>query len=207
MEAATIFPTARPGSGKLRTVERSRSTNRAERRLAARLRRRDPRAVEELYERYGRLTFGYLVRVLADAAAAEDVQQQVFLEVWQRGPAYDPGRASLATWIMTIVRSRAVDHLRRRVPEPRGGVGTDPALAVLEAGEGDAGLAELHDRWWLAATLADLPEIERDVLRLRFADGLSQAEIAEALGIPLGTVKTRMLRGLERLRARVEAER
>jgi RNA polymerase sigma-70 factor (ECF subfamily) len=170
-----------------------------ERDLAARLRRRDPAAVEELHDRYGGVVFGYLVRVLGDRGTAEDVHQQVFLEVWQRGRSYDPARGGPGTWIMTIARSRAIDQLRRRVPEPR-----DPeaSLALMEDPSSD--VAELFDRWWLAAVLADLPEQEERVLRMRFAEGLSQVEIADALGVPLGTVKSRMARGLERLRATME---
>jgi RNA polymerase sigma-70 factor (ECF subfamily) len=169
-----------------------------ERDLAARLRRRDPTAVEELHGRYGGMVFGYLLRVLGDRGTAEDVHQQVFLEVWERGRTYDPERGGPSTWIMTIARSRAIDQLRRRVPEPR-----DPtaALALREDPSGDA---ELFDRWWLAAVLAELPAQEQRVLRMRFADGLTQVEIAERLDVPLGTVKSWMGRGLARLRATME---
>ena len=170
-----------------------------ERDLAARLRKRDPAAVEELHERYGGMVFGYLLRVLGDRGAAEDVHQQVFLEVWQRGRSYDPGRSAPATWIMTIARSRAIDQLRRRVPEPR-----DPEVALATTEDPSSDVADLFDRWWLAAVLAELPPQEQRVLRMRFADGLTQVEIAEALDVPLGTVKSQMARGLERLRATME---
>lgn len=176
------------------------AATRAERRLAARLRRRDPAAIEELHDRFGGLVFGYLVRALGDRGAAEDVHQQVFLEVWQRGRSFDPGRGSVGTWIMTIARSRAIDQLRRRVPEPQ-----DPAaaLALIDDPSQDA-VAELFDQWWLAAVLAELPPQEQRVLRMRFADGLTQSEIAERLGTPLGTVKSWMARGLDQLRATME---
>jgi RNA polymerase sigma-70 factor (ECF subfamily) len=170
-----------------------------ERDLAARLRRRDPAAVEELHDRYGGMVFGYLLRMLGDRGTAEDVHQQVFLEVWQRGRSYDPGRGGPATWIMTIARSRAIDQLRRRVPEPQ-----DPAAALAPMADPSSDVADLFDQWWLAAVLGELPAQEERVLRMRFADGLSQIEIAEALGVPLGTVKSRMARGLERLRATME---
>jgi RNA polymerase sigma-70 factor (ECF subfamily) len=88
--------------------------DRAERRLAKRLARRDPDALRELYDLHGRATFNFLVRVLGDRAAAEDVQQQVFFEAWERGERYDPERAGLLTWLLTVARSRAIDHLRRR---------------------------------------------------------------------------------------------
>jgi RNA polymerase sigma-70 factor (ECF subfamily) len=176
--------------------------SRADRRVAARLRDGDPRGLEELYERHGGAVFAVLVRTVRDRAAAEDVQQQVFTEAWRRGPEYDPERAGLLTWLLTIARSRAIDHLRRRVPEPQ-----DPASAgaAAEAASPD-GVDDLVDRWRLTALVQELPPEERALLALRFHGGLSQSEIAERTGIPLGTVKTRMVRGLERLRAALEAE-
>jgi RNA polymerase sigma-70 factor (ECF subfamily) len=178
-----------------------RTPDRAERRLASRLRKRDESVMTEIYEQFGRLTYGYLTRTIGDAAQAEDVQQQVFLEVWQRGPTFDPARASMATWIMTIARSRAVDYLRKRVPEPR-----DPAgsVAVLDEQRAADPVDELHEQWRLAALLAELPREEAEVLRMRFHLNLSQSEIAERTGIALGTVKTRMARALERLRTELE---
>jgi RNA polymerase sigma-70 factor (ECF subfamily) len=170
-----------------------------ERDLAARLRRRDATAVEELHDRYGGLVFGYLLRVLGDRGTAEDVHQQVFLEVWERGRTYDPARGGPGTWIMTIARSRAIDQLRRRVPEPR-----DPTAALALMEDPSSEVDDLFDRWWMAAVLAELPAQEERVLRMRFADGLTQTEIAEALGMPLGTVKSWMGRGLARLRATME---
>src|SRR5215470_5501164 len=92
---------------------------RVDRRLAARLRAGDDDALAEAYRIYGATTFGFLVRLLGDRASAEDVQQQVYLEAWRRAGDYDPRRGGLLTWLLTIARSRAIDHLRRRVPEPR----------------------------------------------------------------------------------------
>ena len=105
---------------------------RAELRLAARLRDGDPDALAEIYRRRGATTFGYLVRALRDRGAAEDVQQQVYTELWRRAGEFDPERAGLLTWAMTITRSRAIDHLRRRVPEPRD---PDVAARTIEAGQ------------------------------------------------------------------------
>jgi len=176
------------------------SGDRAERRLAKRLARRDPDAVRELYAMHGRATFGFLVGMLRDRAAAEDVQQQVFLEAWQRAERYDPERGGLLGWLLAIARSRAIDHLRRRVPEPR-----DPSSAVALADGADDGRAdELLEQWQLAGVLGELPAGESDVLKRRFYLGQSQTEIAEATGVPLGTVKTRMVRGLTRMRDLLE---
>ena len=139
------------------------------------------------------------MRLLGDRAAAEDVQQQVFTEVWRRAGDYDPRRAGLLTWLLTIARSRAIDHLRRRVPEPR-----DPQLPDARAVPADADA--LLERWRLAHLLGRLPENEHALLRLRFYDELSQSEISAATGIPIGTVKARMVRGLTRLREMIEVE-
>ena len=179
--------------------ERRRRPDRAERRLAARLRAGDADALADVHEACGAATFGLLVRMLGDRAAAEDVQQQVFTEVWQRAAAYDPRRAGLLTWVLTIARSRAIDHLRRRVPEPRDPQLPDPRTV-------DPGADALLERWRLAQLLGRLPEAERALLRLRFYDELSQSEITAATGIPIGTVKARMVRGLTRLREMIEAE-
>jgi RNA polymerase sigma-70 factor, ECF subfamily len=129
------------------------------------------------------------------------VHQEVFLEVWRRGPSYDPGRSSLGTWIMLIARSRAIDHLRRRTPEPR-----DPHSCMPESEDAAASPELLVERWAMALMVARLPDEEARVLRMRFHDGLSQTEIAERTGIALGTVKTYMVRGLRRLREQMEAD-
>jgi RNA polymerase sigma-70 factor, ECF subfamily len=179
----------------------ARAPSRADRRLAARLRRRDPQALRDLYDDVGASVFGFLRHALGDRGAAEDVMQQVFLEVWQRGPDFDPRLGSPLTWVMTIARSRAIDHLRRRIPEPR-----DPAGAAGEDAPADFELDELHERWRLAALLGRLPVQEADVLRRRFYEGRSQAEIAAETGVPLGTVKSRMVAGLARLREALDQE-
>ena len=178
--------------------------HRADRGLAAGLHRRDPDALAQLHAECGSTVLGFLVRQLRDRASAEDVFQQVFLEAWQRGPTYDPDRGAPLTWIMTIARSRAIDHLRRRVPEPRDPSGS---LALLEA-EADpaAGIDALVDQWRVAHLLQRLPGEEAQLLRSRFYDGRSQREIAAATGIPLGTVKMRMVQGLRRLRDLIDAE-
>jgi RNA polymerase sigma-70 factor (ECF subfamily) len=174
--------------------------DRHERRLAKRLARNDPEALRALYDLHGQAVFGLLVRILGDRASAEDVQQQVFLEAWQRAERYDPARGGLLTWLLTIARSRAIDHLRRRVPEPR-----DPSSAVALADRADeARVDQLVEHWHLVGQLGRLPGEEADVLKRRFYLGQSQTEIAEATGVPLGTVKSRMVSGLRRLRVALE---
>jgi RNA polymerase sigma-70 factor (ECF subfamily) len=172
--------------------------------LAARLADSDPDALAEAYERFGRITFGFLVKTLGDRQTAEDVQQQVFLEVWQRAAQYDPARGGLLNWVMTIARSRAIDQLRRRIPEPVGGA----EQAQFDRGAEGAvdEVDRLVERYRVAGLLSGLPREEHRLLRMRFYDELSQSEIADATGIPLGTVKLRMTSALGRLRALLEEE-
>jgi RNA polymerase sigma-70 factor (ECF subfamily) len=162
----------------------------------------DEGAIEQIYAEYGRVVFGYLRRTLGDPGAAEDVQQQVFTEVWKRGASYDPARSSLLTWIMQIARSRAIDSLRKRTPEP---VEVDDNFPT-ETTDGDGFTSELNDQWQVAQLLQRLPREESDMLRARFYLGKSQTEIAEESGIALGTVKMRMVDGLRRMRELIEEE-
>jgi RNA polymerase sigma-70 factor, ECF subfamily len=172
-----------------------------ERELAARLHRQDPQALPELYERFGRHVFGFLHSALPDRASAEDVQQQVFLDAWRRSETYDVTRASPLTWLMMIARSRAIDHRRKRVPQP-----TEDLPDGREAADPSADIDALVEVWRVAGLLAQLPPEEAALLRMRFYDDLPQSEIARRTGIPLGTVKMRMANGLRTLRDLVEDE-
>ncbi len=133
---------------------RPRVAGRAQRRLLRGLAQGDPSAADAIQAEYGRVLLGYLRQMLDDAGAAEDVMQQVLLEAWQRGPSFDPERASVLTWLMTIARSRAIDVLRRRVPEPH-----DPAVATAlldrDAVEEDHA-SELAERWQMTYLLSTL---------------------------------------------------
>ena len=122
------------------------------------------------------------------------------VEVWQRGAQYDPRRGGLAAWVLTIARSRAIDQLRRRIPEPAG----DALEGMLAAGATPGHADRVAERRRVIDLLAALPDEERLPLVLRFYAGLTQPEIAEALDVPVGTLKTRMVRGLERLRGAIE---
>jgi RNA polymerase sigma-70 factor (ECF subfamily) len=174
-----------------------------DRRLAVALRSGDARALETFHARYGATIFGYLVHVLRERAAAEDVFQTVMTEVWRRAGRYDADRGSLATWALTIARSRAIDELRRRRPEPLDPADLpEPASAATTPAPQDEAL----DRWRMAHLLSRLPAEERRLLELRFYSELSQSEIAAETGLALGTIKSRMVRGLERLRGLMDEE-
>ncbi len=199
------MPTATLSGARLRLRTRS-GRQPSEHSIASAMRRGDPAAIDALYAEYGGTVFAYLVRALGDRSSAEDVHQQVFAELWERTDSYDPERAGLLTWILTVARSRAVDHLRRhsRRPEPR-----DPAgvAALSDARAAKVSPEDLMiERWRIAHLLQRIPREEAEMLRLRFYEDRSQREIAEVTGVPLGTVKMRMIHALERLRGLIEEE-
>jgi RNA polymerase sigma-70 factor (ECF subfamily) len=170
--------------------------------LADRLKGRDEVALSDVYELYSRPVFSFLTRFTGDRSTAEDIQQQVFLEVWQKASNFDPDRGSMLTWIMTIARSRALDHSRRRVPEPH-----DPSAAATMAETADTAGTDIEraiDDWHFSQLIDSLPDHEAEILRYRFHGELSQSEISERTGVPLGTVKSRMVSALERLRTQME---
>jgi RNA polymerase sigma-70 factor, ECF subfamily len=163
---------------------------------------RDPQAAGLLLASYGATLRGFLWEVLGDREAVEDVLQQTLLQAWRRGADYDPARSSLSTWLLVIARTRALDHLRQRVPEP-----FDPADVIVALDrQSDDAMDELLERWRVAALLAALPVEESRLLGLRFQLGLTQSEIAHRTGIPLGTVKMRMVQALRRLRQLLDDE-
>jgi RNA polymerase sigma factor (sigma-70 family) len=161
--------------------------------LGARLAAGEAEAIEECYAALGPMVLGYLRRFVA-RDEAEDVLQRVFYEVWRNHERYDPGR-SLEAWVLGIARKRAIDQLRRRhanvVP-----------IDELRDIAGDDG-RELAERYVRASevrgALGRLPVEQREVLTLAYFGGLTQTEIADRLGVPLGTVKARAFRGLRRL--------
>ena len=164
----------------------------------ARLNAGDASALRELYDRYGRLAYSLAYRITGEAQLAEECAQDTFLTLWRRSADFDPRRGSLPTWLFAIARNRAIELVRRRArtPEPAAEVdpgidpAADPAEVVMAADESQR----------LAAAMAGLPDEQLEVLQLAYFDGLSQTEIAERVGVPLGTVKGRVRLALERLR-------
>lgn len=181
-----------------------RRRRRADRQAARALQDRRPEALALVMQAYGQTIMGYLTQLLRDRTTAEDVLQQVLLEVWQRGPSYDPERAGLLTWVLMIAKSRALDERRRRVPEPVDPSSVADPAALTRASEDNP--ERMLERWRVAALLERLPRDEASLLRLRFYDDLTQTEIAARTGISVGTIKTRMVNGLAQLRDLLEAE-
>jgi len=168
-----------------------------EMRLVARIRAGDQQAMSELYDRYGKVVYAVSLRVLQDAGAAEDVLQDVFLQLWRNPDAFDASRGNLAAWLAVIARHRSIDRLRKRRPE------VDIEDCVI------AGGPDLRDETERAlviekvrVVLAEMNPDQRKVLELAFFQGLTHTEIAEKTGEPLGTIKTRIRSGLQLLRAK-----
>src|SRR5581483_5572335 len=165
--------------------------------LVALMARSENAALAELYDRFGRLAWGLAFRVLRDRALAEDAVQDAFLAAWRAAPRFAPERGSVRSWLLTLVHRRAVDLVRR---EERRRVEPD-----AEAGSGASGGADDDallrlERERVQAALARLPDRERETLELAYYGGFTQSELAERLGTPLGTIKSRMFSGLSRLR-------
>ncbi len=165
--------------------------------LVALCARSDQAALAELYDRYGRVSYGLALRILRDEGLAEDAVQEGFLAVWRSAARFVPERAKASTWILTLVHRRAVDLVRRserRRAEPLE-TAPEPTGAATED------LAWLHfERERVQAALSKLPDQQREALELAYYGGFTQSELAERLGQPLGTIKSRMFAGLRSLR-------
>ena len=166
----------------------------------------DAAACGVFYDRYARLVYPLIVRIVRDPSDAADVLQEVFWEAWQAAAAYDPARGSPEAWIVTRARTRAIDRVRavRRRGETFVAP-IDEALAPAPADPGGDAAQRAADRSVVMTALDRLPDAQREVVALAYYGGLTQTEIAEQLKQPLGTVKTRMRLGLERLREIMKA--
>ncbi len=167
--------------------------------LVALAARGDETALAELYDRVGRVAYGLAFRVLRDDRLAEDAVQEAFLAVWRTAAAFRPERAKASTWILTLVHRRAVDLVRRE--ERRRADPLDDEVrdaATTDSAEAEAWLGFERDR--VQAALKALPDAQREAIELAFYGGFTQSELAERLGQPLGTIKSRMFAGLARLR-------
>jgi RNA polymerase sigma-70 factor (ECF subfamily) len=168
--------------------------------LVALVARGDEAALAELYDRIGRVAYGLAFRVLRDDRLAEDAVQEGFLAVWRTAGAFRAERAKASTWVLTLVHRRAVDLVRRE--ERRRADPLDEAMHEARAGEpGTDEAAWLRfERERVQAALRQLPDAQREAIELAYYGGFSQAELADRLGVPLGTIKSRMFAGLARLR-------
>jgi len=176
--------------------------------VVVRIARGDRDAVRVLYHRYAGLVFGLATRVLGDSALAEDVAQDVFVNVWKKAGTYRADRATVSTWLMRIARNRAIDVVRRVRPSERRATSawddlesaSDPAPGPSDDAARDQCREEVR------AAVTALPPDQRRALSLAFFKGLTHREISSLLGEPLGTVKTRIRDAMRKLRGEISEE-
>ena len=163
------------------------------------IKRRDEQALAALYDRYRLILFGLTMRILSSREEAEDVLQEVLLQVWRRASDFDEQRGRPFTWLVTLTRSRAIDRLRVLGARQRL---TEAAAKEFSDETSDAALDAFksEQREIVKRALAELPEDQRRTLLLAYFEGLTQSEIAAKLATPLGTIKTRMRSGMIKLR-------
>jgi RNA polymerase sigma-70 factor (ECF subfamily) len=165
--------------------------------------RASPEALGELYDRYSRLVFSLAINAVGDPATAEEITQDVFVRVWQRARQYRADRGKVSTWLTGITRHRAIDQLRRRGSRPEQhsvawadiSPGSEPAVDGPEQS-----VARTMEGERVRDAMARLPEEQQQVLALAYFQGLTQSQMAQVLGLPLGTVKTRIRLGMKKLR-------
>jgi RNA polymerase sigma-70 factor (ECF subfamily) len=155
----------------------------------------DQSAMAELYDRYSSVVYAVALRVLGDTGAAEDVLQEVFLQLWRNPSAFDAARGSLASWLAVVTRNRAIDSLRKRRPETDI---EDVVLSVAPDLAAEADRARVAEK--VRGALGGMAAAQRSALEMAYWQGMSHSEIAEKTGEPLGTVKTRIRAGLMALR-------
>ena len=166
----------------------------------------EARALEVLYDRYSSVVFSFALRLVGDRQLAEEVLQEVFFRAWQQGGSFSQKRGTFITWLLSITHNLAIDEIRKRRRRPQKAESEEPE-AVLAAVPDTGSGADVEDEVWLGAlretivgALDQLPPPQREAIELAYYQGLTQREIAEALGEPLGTIKTRMRLGLLKLR-------
>jgi RNA polymerase sigma-70 factor (ECF subfamily) len=201
MEAAAFFPCALPSRAGAATMGRVHAVDSTDAELIERTGAGDRDAFEQLYRRYARPVFGLALRRLGDRSRAEDAVQETFASIWRSAKSYRAERGPGAPWLFAVARNAIVDRTRGRY---------EPPAEAPDLPSDEAGPAERAESGWVAwrvhRALEELPEREREVIALAYWSGLSQSEVAEFLGIPLGTVKTRTRAALARLAELLDGE-
>jgi RNA polymerase sigma-70 factor, ECF subfamily len=182
------------------------SADDADRAVLARVSDGELDALQELYDRYRTMAYSIALRITADASLAEDVVQDAFLGAWRNAARYVEGRGSVKTWLLSIVHHRAIDAVRRRRPTTELPEAEAPPPPTLTLPDIWAEVAGNLDREEIGAALATLSDVQREAIELAYFSGLTQVEIADRTGAPLGTVKSRVRLGLLAMRAALTRE-
>jgi RNA polymerase sigma-70 factor, ECF subfamily len=167
---------------------------------------RHPEALAALYDRHAPALLALARRILDGSPDAEDVVQEVFVHVWNQAARYDPSRSSFSTWLMLITRSRAIDRLRNRKVVERTHEASHAVPAEHASPEGAEAVLMRERRERVRREMESLPPEQRQVIEMAFYQGLTQSEIAAQADLPLGTVKTRTLLAMKKLRGALRAE-
>jgi RNA polymerase sigma-70 factor, ECF subfamily len=167
--------------------------------LIAAIRAGNQEAMGKLYDRYSAVVYSVALRVLADTSSAEDVLQEIFMQLWRSPGSFDASRGNLAPWLAVIARNRAVDVLRKRKPQ----TDIDEAIVAVEPDmASDADRSRANEK--VRTALKGMPAAQRSALEMAYFEGYSHSEIAAKTGEPLGTIKTRIRAGLMLLRKAVQ---
>src|SRR6266852_486674 len=193
----------RSGSEPIRRRRRTPYVNRelahlSDEALVALAARSEQSALAELYDRFGRPAYGLALRILRDESLAEDAVQEAFLTLWRTSTRFVPERGKASTWILTLVHRRAVDLVRREERRRADAIDQAPEQVSRDAVDEEALLRLQRER--VQDALRKLPDQQREAIELAYYGGFTQSELAERLGQPLGTIKSRMFMGLARLR-------
>jgi RNA polymerase sigma-70 factor (ECF subfamily) len=168
--------------------------------LVLRIGQGDRAAFGSFYDRFAALVFSFAMRLVQERSAAEDLLQEVFLQIWREAKTYSPERGAPEAWIITITRSRAIDKLRSIRRREKSFVPMEAPTGKEYEGKVESGATASDTKMMVNSALTRLPESQRNILELAYFDGLTQSEIADRLKEPLGTVKTRMRAALGKLR-------
>jgi RNA polymerase sigma-70 factor (ECF subfamily) len=172
-----------------------------DRNLAERLKRREPDAMAQLYDSYGKLAFSLIYRIVRDVGVAEDLVQETFLRVWNRAQGFDAGRGALGPWLLAVARNRAIDYIRSSGGKmARGSLDLEYAEHPSTFVNFESDLLTRDREMRVRKAVDRLNENQRHVIELAYFEGLSQSEMAERMGQPLGTVKTWVRSALKNLR-------
>ncbi len=195
MDAAVTLRIDLPLRRRLASIPNVADDTRTDAELIAHVADGDGVAFEELHRRYARSVLGIALRRIGDRGRAEDATQDTFASIWRSASRFDPGKGEATSWLYTVARNAIVDGLRRKREPP---VDEAPEMAAPDPGPDDAAESGWV-AWRVHRALETLPEQERSLVELAYWSGMSQSEIADYLGVPLGTVKTRTRSALRRL--------
>lgn len=176
--------------------------------LVALVTEQNPAALEVLYTRYSRIVYSFALRIVGDPQIAEELLQEVFFRTWRQGALFRSSRGAFVTWLLSITHNMAIDELRKRNRRPQKADSEEPEALLAAMADTSQ---DVEEEVWLSSlrstiseAMQTLPNAQRVTIEMAYFQGLTQREIAERLGEPLGTVKTRMRLGIQKLREQLD---